>query len=1019
MARPLFDSEYLYGLHDPGGEHIMVGKGIPGWVLITRGLGHDPNNHSGDNFSQYSNQNLGVMVRLNNGYGGAGTLPFQSEYDDFAKRCANYVRSSTGARIWIVGNETNHPIEWPGADWDWGAVPPQPRSPDKRGEAITPDAYARCYKKVRAAVHALPGHENDQVLVGGVAPWNPLTTYPGNETGDWVKYFQDILRQIGPGQCDGITLHAYTHGTDPNLIRSDRKVGNETFKQHHWDFRCYQDFMNAVPANMRHLPVYITETDQGDEPWRNENTGWVKGAYGEIDYWNQTQPQKIRALILYRWPKLDQWYIEGKAGVIQDFQDAMNFGYKWTTHADPDQGDKLEALWKQLEALEERFYALQPKIDQAENLDETLGQEAHDLGVLAPDLQGATKLNAQLKSLTSDVTDLEAGLEELGSTPTVPPGAVPRPDILDVMADLSQHASARWQVRPLTDIRRIVLHHTVTRTDVTPQRIAEVHVGQGKPGIAYHYLINGDGTINAVQPLTRIVLQATSSASNQRANADSIAIALAGDFREQRHVEPSAAQRQAAAALIAWLISERKLGGVIEQIVFGRSELGESVLSPGTQWLGGVRYKDKLFADIKAILDAASECADSQELADLRAQVAHLRTEVARLEGVAAQVPMLREEIGQLQITVGDQAAEIVRLRDIAQQCLDADALPDIIDVRATLPHHPTLPPYKNRTQPITKIIIHHTDTPSNFTVEQIAHYHVYGTRPNKDPWPGIGYHYVIAVDGSIYWCQNHETHSYHVGAANGYSLGVSLIGRYLQTGYDGKPQAPEDRLPTPAQMDSASRLAAWLMGELEISDTVQVVGHKEVGMTACPGDQWMRGVNWKKDLHASIEALRLSKPMAFYLLFWDHGDNWASADWKNAQNYIAHFRPTTGFSTKHAKQAQVVLIVGGDAGVSGGAEAELRADGVEVHRLAGANEAETKALLDDLVANDTPWPGSPPLGSTQFVARSLPPIASPKPDKWTIPDDYLAQPPVERSLAPPTSVRRVRVESSLFGPPY
>ncbi|HEY53764.1 MAG TPA: hypothetical protein G4N94_09935, partial [Caldilineae bacterium] len=846
----------------------MLGKGIPGWVLFTKALGHDPNNHSGDNFSQYSNQNLGVMVRLNNGYGGAGTLPFQSKYDDFAKRCANYVRASTGARIWIVGNETNHPIEWPGADWDWSVVPPQPRSPDKRGEPITPDAYARCYKKVRTAIHAIPGHERDQVLVGGVAPWNPLTTYPGNETGDWVRYFQDILVHIGPGQCDGVTLHAYTHGDDPNLIRSERKVGNETFKQYHWDFRCYQDFMHAIPANMRHLPVYITETDQGDVPWRNENTGWVKGAYGEIDYWNQTQPQKIRALILYRWPRLDQWYIEGKEGVIQDFRDAMDFGYKWTTYTEPGQEEKLEALWRRLRALEERYHALQPQIDRAKSLNDTLGEEVQDLVVLAPDLQDAATLHTQIQELAGDVSGLEAELEKLGSTPTVPPGAVPRPSIQDVMADLPQHASARWPVRPLADIRRIVIHHTVTSTSVTPQRIAQVHVGQGKPGIAYHYLINGDGVIYAVQPLTRIVLQATSSAANRRTNADSIAIALAGDFREGRNVEPSDAQRQAAAALIAWLISERRLGGVIEQIVFGRNELGESVLSPGTQWLDGVRYRDKLFADTKAILDAASECADSEELANLRMEVTFLRTEVARLEGVAAQVPALQDQIGQLQITIGDQAAEIERWREIAEQCQDAGALPEIIDVRATLPHHPTLPPYRNRTQPITKIIIHHTDTPSNFTVEQIAHYHVYGTRPNKSQWPGIGYHYVIAADGSIYWCQNHETHSYHVGAANAYSLGVSLIGRFLRVGYDGKPQAPADQLPTTAQLESASRLVAWLMGEVNVTDIAQVVGHKEVGQTTCPGDQWRRGVNWKKDLHARIEAQRLGKPMAFYLLF-------------------------------------------------------------------------------------------------------------------------------------------------------
>jgi hypothetical protein len=32
-------------------------------------------------------------------------------------------------------------------------------------------------------------------------------------------------------------------------------------------------------------------------------------------------------LCLYRWPKYDQWYIEGKTGVHADFQQAVAHGY--------------------------------------------------------------------------------------------------------------------------------------------------------------------------------------------------------------------------------------------------------------------------------------------------------------------------------------------------------------------------------------------------------------------------------------------------------------------------------------------------------------------------------------------------------------------------------------------------------------------------------------------------------------------------------------------------------------------
>ena len=93
--------------------------------------------------------------------------------------------------------------------------------------------------------------------------------------------------------------------------------------------------MNAIPSTMRNLPVYCTETDQ-DVEWLNRNIGWVQQAYGEIDFWNkQAGNQQIRALILYRWPNIDKWVIEGKQGVIDDFRQALRFDYRWRDSSPP------------------------------------------------------------------------------------------------------------------------------------------------------------------------------------------------------------------------------------------------------------------------------------------------------------------------------------------------------------------------------------------------------------------------------------------------------------------------------------------------------------------------------------------------------------------------------------------------------------------------------------------------------------------------------------------------------------
>ncbi|MBN1402403.1 MAG: hypothetical protein JXA74_16295, partial [Anaerolineae bacterium] len=95
--------------------------------------------------------------------------------------------------------------------------------------------------------------------------------------------------------------------------------------------RTYIDFMQAIPAALRHLPVYITETDQ-NVGWLDMNAGWIQQAYAEIDRWNgDVAHQRIRALILYRWERYpgDIWFIRGKNQVINDFRGALQREYRW------------------------------------------------------------------------------------------------------------------------------------------------------------------------------------------------------------------------------------------------------------------------------------------------------------------------------------------------------------------------------------------------------------------------------------------------------------------------------------------------------------------------------------------------------------------------------------------------------------------------------------------------------------------------------------------------------------------
>jgi len=309
------DPPYIFGIHDPGGEYLMQEKGRTGWVVVTEAIGHNPGDWSGPDYSSITAGGHGVIARLNNGYGSSGTIPRPEHYGDFAQRCGNFVQNSSGeAHIWIIGNEPNLGCEWPD------------------GVPIYPSDYIDCYLQCRSNIRSRPGHEGDHVIpaaIGTYAAGSPPTC-----VGDWIDYFVQVLQGV-QGQCDAITLHTYTHGTDPNLIFSEA-VMDPPYDDRYYHFRAYRNYMAVIPAGMRSLPVYITETDQMPLPghpaegWADVNSGWVQNAYAEINAWNSTPDnQVIRSVCLYRWWPDDVWCWQYKEGVKNDFRDAMNHDYRW------------------------------------------------------------------------------------------------------------------------------------------------------------------------------------------------------------------------------------------------------------------------------------------------------------------------------------------------------------------------------------------------------------------------------------------------------------------------------------------------------------------------------------------------------------------------------------------------------------------------------------------------------------------------------------------------------------------
>jgi len=160
---------------------------------------------------------------------------------------------------------------------------------------------------------------------------------------------------------------------------------------------------------------------------------------------------------------------------------------------------------------------------------------------------------------------------------------------------------------------------------------------------------------------------------------------------------------------------------------------------------------------------------------------------------------------------------------------------PALLNITDQLPKHATQR-YRTRARSDIKLlVIHHSATPSNTTPESVARYHV-----NHWSWPGIGYHFFIAADGTIFQTNELETVSSHAASANDTGVGICFAGDFTE------------EAPPSAQVRAGAQLVAWLLQELHLSPNA-VEGHRELMSTACPGDQWLSGAEWRETLMSEI----------------------------------------------------------------------------------------------------------------------------------------------------------------------
>ncbi len=190
----------------------------------------------------------------------------------------------------------------------------------------------------------------------------------------------------------------------------------------------------------------------------------------------------------------------------------------------------------------------------------------------------------------------------------------------------------------------------------------------------------------------------------------------------------------------------------------------------------------------------------------------------------------------------------VAELESLVAQAQSSGAIaflppPPITDISNRLPRHPTRRYPSRPKSKIDTIVIHHTALPASVGPERIAQVLV----RDRD-MAGIGYHYFIAADGTIYQTQPLTALTRHAFQFSDTGVGVAFAGDFTE------------EIPTPQQLEAGGKLCAYLMRELNIKRE-NIKGLSELVAHQSPGRQWLEGQRWKDRLLAEVDKALAAVP--------------------------------------------------------------------------------------------------------------------------------------------------------------
>ncbi|KAJ3618690.1 hypothetical protein MTP99_006660 [Tenebrio molitor] len=130
---------------------------------------------------------------------------------------------------------------------------------------------------------------------------------------------------------------------------------------------------------------------------------------------------------------------------------------------------------------------------------------------------------------------------------------------------------------------------------------------------------------------------------------------------------------------------------------------------------------------------------------------------------------------------------------------------------------------------PVPYVVIHHSAEPAACytkddciaAMQTMQHMH-----QDTNGWADIGYSFGVGGDGNAYEGRGWSKVGAHAPGYNAMSIGICVIGNWME------------ELPPKNQLDTVHELIQYGVELGMISEDYQLVGHREVKETLCPGDQ-------------------------------------------------------------------------------------------------------------------------------------------------------------------------------------